>query len=126
MSKLLENEVTAKIVETKSMKATITIQKILDIICEKWSSCLDGYYIYNEEPVLSSDNYSDTSVTVNLYNSDRVKIDNIIDDVTMLFEEELEDFVKKSKIDMMILWLHLKKLKKPNFQKKVKMVAYNE
>tara|TARA_R110000824_G_scaffold213650_3_gene399887 strand:- start:2471 stop:2845 length:375 start_codon:yes stop_codon:yes gene_type:complete len=95
MSKLLENEVTAKIVETKSMKATITIQKILDIICEKWSSCLDGYYIYNEEPVLSSDNYSDTSVTVNLYNSDRVKIDNIIDDVTMLFEEELEDFVKK-------------------------------
>ena len=90
---VLDNEVNAKVVETKSMEANVTIQKILEMICQHWEKCLDSYYIMDSEPELSIDNYSD-SVTINLDSSDRVNIEHIISDVTLLFEEELENFIK--------------------------------
>jgi len=91
---VLENEVNAKIVETKSIEANITIQKILDIICKHWEKCLDNYYVMESEPELSVDDYSD-SITVNLNSSDRANIEHIINDVAMLFEEELEELIRK-------------------------------
>ena len=94
---VLQSKVTAKIVETKSIEANITIQKILDMICTQWTNCLDNYYIMDSEPELSTDDYSD-SITVSLNCSDKVNIDNIIQDVAMLFEEELEKYIKNQEI----------------------------
>ena len=91
---VLDNNVKAKIVETTSIEANITIQKILDMICKHWEKCLDNYYVLESEPELSVDDYSD-SITVNLNTSDRVNIEHIISDVSMLFEEELEKVIKE-------------------------------
>ncbi len=33
---VLENEVKAKIIETNSIEANITIKKLLDMICKHW------------------------------------------------------------------------------------------
>ena len=94
---ILSNEVKAKIVETKSIEANITIQKILDMICKLWEKCLDNYYLMESEPELSTDDYSD-SITINLNSSDKVNIDHIVSDVAMLFEEELEEYIKQQEI----------------------------
>jgi len=93
---ILENNVKAKIVETKSIEANITIQKILDMICKAWEQRLDQYYIMDSEPELSTDDCND-SVTVNLNCSDRANIDHIVDDVTEIFEEEIEKYIKEQK-----------------------------
>ena len=98
---VLENEVKAKIIETKSIEANITIQKILDMICNHWTKCLDNYYVLESEPELSVDDYSD-SITVNLNTSDRVNIDHVIDDVAMLFEEELEKIIKEKQVEEVV------------------------
>ena len=91
---VLETKVKATLVETKSLEANVTIQKILDMICNHWTKCLDNYYIMDSEPELSTDDYGD-SVTVNLSSSNKVDIDHIIEDVAMLFEEELEKVIKE-------------------------------
>ncbi len=91
---VLENEVKAKIVETKSIEANITIKKLLDMICKHWEKCMDNYHVTESEPELSTDDFND-SVTVNLSCGDRVSLDHVIDDVRMLFEEELEEYIKK-------------------------------
>jgi len=91
---VLETKVKAKLVETKSLEANVTIQKILDMICNHWTGCLDNYYIMNEEPTLSSDDGGDY-ITVGLNDYSRVNIDHIIEDVAMLFEEELEKVIKE-------------------------------
>tara|TARA_R100000234_G_scaffold36847_1_gene21845 strand:+ start:15192 stop:15518 length:327 start_codon:yes stop_codon:yes gene_type:complete len=91
---VLDNEVKAKIVETTSIEANITIKKLLDMICKHWEKCMDNYYVMESEPELSTDDYSD-SITVNLNTSDRVDLNHVVDDVRMLFEEELEEYIKK-------------------------------
>jgi len=91
---VLDNEVKAKIVETTSIEANITIKKLLDMICKHWEKCMDNYYVMESEPELSTDDYSD-SITVNLNTSDKVNLDHVVDDVRMLFEEELEEYIKK-------------------------------
>ena len=91
---VLENEVKAKIVETKSIEANITIKKLLDMICKHWEKCMDNYHVTESEPELSTDDYND-SVTVNLSCGDKVSLDHVIDDVRMLFEEELEEYIIK-------------------------------
>tara|TARA_R110002020_G_C16009802_1_gene750998 strand:- start:242 stop:586 length:345 start_codon:yes stop_codon:yes gene_type:complete len=91
---VLDNEVNAKIVETKSIEANITIQKILDIINKHWEKCLNNYYVMESEPELSVDNYSD-SITVNLNSSNEVNTEHIANDVAMLLEEELEELIRK-------------------------------
>jgi len=91
---ILDNNVKAKIVETKSIEANVTIKKILTMICGQWTKCLDNYYVMESEPELSVDNHSD-SITVNLSSTDRVDIEHIIDDVSVLFEEELENLIKE-------------------------------
>ena len=93
---ILENNVKAKIVETKSIEANITIQKILDIICKAWEQRLDHYYVMESEPELSVDDYGD-SVTINLSDKDRADISHIIEDVTGIFEEEIEKYIKAQK-----------------------------
>ncbi len=49
------------------------------------------------EPELSTDDYND-SVTVNLSCGDKVSLDHVIDDVRMLFEEELEEYIRKQEV----------------------------
>ena len=93
---ILENNVKAKIVETKSIEANITIQKILDIICKAWEQRLDHYYVMESEPELSVDDYND-SVTINLSDTSRADISHIIEDVTSIFEEEMEKYIKEQK-----------------------------
>ena len=93
---ILENNVKAKIVETKSIEANITIQKILDIICKAWEQRLDHYYIMESEPELGVDNYSD-SVTIELCGTDKANISHIVEDVTGIFEEEIEKYIKEQK-----------------------------
>ena len=90
---VLENNVKAKIIETKSMEANITIKTILDIACKHWTKCLDNYYVMDSEPELSTDDCGD-NVTVSLNCYDRINLDHLTDDVTMLVEEELENFIK--------------------------------
>ena len=90
---ILDNNVKAKIIETKSMETNITIRAILDIACKHWTKCLDNYYVLESEPELSVDDYND-SVTINLNSSDRANIEHLSDDVVMLVEEELENFIK--------------------------------
>ena len=91
---VLDSNVKAKIVETTTIEANITIQKILDMVCKHWEKCMDNYYVMESEPELSTDNYSD-SVTINLNSSDKVNISHVIDDVRILFEEELEKHIRK-------------------------------
>ena len=91
---VLDNEVKAKIIETNSIEANITIKKLLDMSCNHWEKCMDNYYVMESEPELSTDDYSD-SVTVNLSCGDRVNLDHVVDDVRCLFEEELENYIKK-------------------------------
>jgi len=93
---MLDSSVKAKIVETTTIEANITIQKILDMVCKHWEKCMDNYYIMDSEPELSTDdNYNGDSVTVNLSCSDKVNLDHIVDDVRMLFEEELAELIRK-------------------------------
>ncbi len=94
---VLENEVKAKIIETNSIEANITIKKLLDMICKHWEKCMDNYYVMESEPELSTDDYND-SVTVNLSCGDKVSLDHVIDDVRMLFEEELEEYIRKQEV----------------------------
>ena len=95
---VLETNIKAKIVETKSIEANITIQKILDMVCNHWIKSLDNnYYVMDEEPYLSTDDNGD-NVTVTLSDYSRSNIDNIVDDVTMLFEEELEKLIKDKNV----------------------------
>ena len=91
---VLDNEVKAKIIETNSLETKVTIKVLLEMICKHWEKCLDNYYVMEDEPKLSCDSYDD-SVTINLSSSDRVNLDHVSDDVTMLFEEELEELIKK-------------------------------
>ena len=94
---VLDNEVKAKIIETNSIEANITIKKLLDMICKHWEKCMDNYYVMESEPELSTDDYND-SVTVNLSCGERVNLDHVVDDVRMLFEEELEEYIKKQEV----------------------------
>ena len=94
---VLSNEIKARLVETKVKEASLTIKVLLDMICKHWEKCLDNYYIMESEPELSTDDCSD-SVTVSLSCYDRVNINHIVDDVAMLLEEELEEFIKKQEI----------------------------
>ena len=91
---VLDNEIKAKIIETKSLETKVTIKVLLEMISKHWEKCLDNYYVMESEPELSTDDYND-SVTVNLSCGDRVSLDHVSDDVTMLFEEELEQLIKK-------------------------------
>ena len=91
---VLENNVKAKIVETTSMEANITIKTILNMVCKHWEKCLDNYYIMESEPELSYDSYGD-SVTVNLSSSDRANIDHIMDDVATLLEDDIKEYIKE-------------------------------
>lgn len=91
---MLDSSVKAKIVETTSIEADITIKKLLDMICKHWTKCLDNYYISDSEPELSTDDYGD-SVTINLSSSEKANIDHLVDDVIMLFEEELAELIRK-------------------------------
>ena len=90
---MLDSNVKAKIVETTTIETNITIQKILDMVCKHWEKCMDNYYVMDSEPELSTDAYSD-NVTVNL-SSDKVNLDHVVEDVKMLFEEELEELIRK-------------------------------
>ena len=94
---MLDSSVKAKIVETTSIEANITIKEILHIMCNHWTKCLDNYYVIESEPELSVDNYSD-SVTINLSGTDRVNLDHIIDDVNMLVEEDIEKLIRAKNI----------------------------
>ena len=91
---VLDSNVKAKIVETTTIEANITIQKILDMVCKHWEKCMDNCYVMESEPELSTDDYND-SVTINLSCSDKVNLDHVVEDVRMLFEEELEKVIKE-------------------------------
>ena len=91
---VLDNEVKAKIVETKSIETKLTIKVLLEMISKHWQKCMDNYYVMDSEPELSTDDYTD-SVTINLSCGDRINLDHVSDDVTMLFEEELEEYIRK-------------------------------
>ena len=94
---VLENNVKAKIVETKTTEASITIKKIVSMVSKHWEKCLDNYYIMDEEPSISTDEYQD-SVTVSINDYSSVKINDIADDVAILFEEELETYIKEQEV----------------------------
>ena len=94
---VLDNKIKAKIVETKSIEASLTIQLILTMICKHWEKCLDNYYIMEAEPELKTDDYGD-SVTINISDTSRIDIEGVVSDVSMLFEEELEEYIKQQEI----------------------------
>ena len=94
---VLESKIKAKIVETKSIEANITIKKLLEMACKNWEQCLDNYYIMNEEPSISTDEGNDY-ITVGLNDYSKVNIKHIIDDVNMLFEEDLEKYIKEKEV----------------------------
>ena len=67
----------------------ITLEQILDMFAEEVERQLDNSYVYDSQPELSYDDYTD-SVTVNLSVGEPMDIKHIIDDAKIMFEEAIE------------------------------------
>ena len=71
----------------------ITLEKILDMFAREVERQLGNSFIYDSEPELSTDDYSD-SITVNLSVGEPMNIEHMIDDAKIMFEEVLENYFK--------------------------------
>ena len=79
-----------EIKKSRSNGVSVDTEKVIDATISAVELHLDGVYLYDEEPYLSTNDYED-EVTINLV-KDEVRLDRYMDDVK---EDVLDDLAKK-------------------------------
>lgn len=91
MSKINDKKIEVEIVETKTIKAEISIQEIKDIMFEELYNALDNYTIYQDKPDLD---YSDNGDSFEVYITGLDEYSEA-GDVVKTVEESFEDSLRR-------------------------------